>query len=369
MKSIIEITNDELFFSLPINGRIEVDLTCQYKTVENPEYDQYGFRGMLKEYITETSNEYMRLIEFIKLEKMAVYGMCPCCKKMINFNVTSNVELPEDVCKTQVSYYNDTYSEDYLMDIPDDDVIMEERANMLLMQSKFIDKYLYCPLCNNVYRVSFVLEFEKKKDKRRLLLVKVGQYPSLYSFANQDLKLLEKILTKFKIKEDYRSALRMHIDGYNIAAYVYLRRVLEKIVLAKYTGNKDAIDDELESQIKKEIEEKIKLESKEEIKKEIEAKIRQRYSGGFMHLDFSKQLKLLKGYVPDFFTDNVEIYSIVSAGIHSLEEEKCKEYYDTLQLAIDMILHEEEALRKKEMLMKKTKKGIQSAVEQIKKEI
>ena len=42
MKSILEITNDEMFFSVPINGRIEIDLTCQYKTIENPEYDQYG---------------------------------------------------------------------------------------------------------------------------------------------------------------------------------------------------------------------------------------------------------------------------------------------------------------------------------------
>lgn len=369
MKSILEITNDEMFFSVPINGRIEIDLTCQYKTIENPEYDQYGLCGVMKEYITEASNEYMRLIDFIKSKKMVAYGKCPCCEKLINFNVTSDIELPEDVCKARVSYYNDTYSEDYLMNFPDDNDIMEEWANVLLEQSKFIDKYLRCPLCNKVYRVSFVLEFEKREDKRRLLLVKVGQYPNLYAFTNHDLKLLEKILIKFKIKEDYRSAMRMHIDGYNIAAYVYLRRVLEKIVIAKYTGNKDIIDDELESQIKREIEERIKSESNEEIKKEIEAKVRQRYSGGFMHLDYGKQLKLLKGYVPDFFAENPELYSIVSAGIHSLEEEKCKDYYDTLQLAIDMILHEEEILRKKEELMKKTKRGIQSAVEQIKKEI
>ena len=364
MKKIIDITSDELFFRFPINRAVEVDVNCQFKTVENVDYDD-GYKRVMKEYITETSNEYMSLIDFIKTKEMAAYGMCPCCKKTINFRVMSNVELSKDVCKREVLYYNDTFSDDYLIDIPDPDVTMDVRIISLLEESKFIDKYLICPLCNKTYRVSFALEFENTEKKKRILLIKIGQYPSLHEFANEDLSLLEKILRKFKIKEDYRNAMRMHTDDYNIAAYVYLRRVLEKIVLSKYNENKNAVDAELVQQMKLEIEGKTKAESNAERKREVEEKVKQKYSGGFMHLDFVGKLKALKEYVPDFFTDNPEIYGVVSAGIHSLEENKCKEYYDILKQAVDIILYEEEAKRKKEELIKNTKQGIQKAVGEI----
>ena len=60
MKKIIDITSDELFFRFPINRAVEVDVNCQFKTVENVDYDD-GYKRVMKEYITETSNSCIHL--------------------------------------------------------------------------------------------------------------------------------------------------------------------------------------------------------------------------------------------------------------------------------------------------------------------
>lgn len=364
MKDIMEVSYNELFFELPINRAVKIDTTCKCRK-EKTDICSEGYRTYMEEYITEASDGYMRLIDFIQKETMGVYGLCPCCQKPINFTVTSKQRLPEDVCKKQVQYYNDMFGDEEIAWMPEAADVMEERIKQLIISSQFIDKYMYCSICENTYRVSFALEYNEKQ--KCILLIKIGQYPSLHEFSNKDLSALDKILKKFKIKTDYQSAIRMHTDDYNIAAYVYLRRVLENIVVSKYNTNKSEVDEGLDVQKDLEIVEKTKIVSDEAQKKEIKEKIMRKYAGGFEYLDFSEKLKALKEYVPEFLLENPAIYSIASAGIHSLNEEKCREYYDFLKQAIDIILHEEEAKRKKEELIKRTQKGIEKAVSEIKK--
>ena len=349
MKSILEVTNDELFFSLPLNKAVVIDISCQPERIVEDEMRDGEFSYSINHYITEVSEDYFKLINFIQEGKSAAYGICPQCKKPINFEVTSNIVLPSNICEREIQRYNDWNMDDLAEYLPDVEKVMDKNVRELIKHSKYIDKYIKCSLCGNIYRVSFALEYNC--DRNEVKLIKIGQYPALFMFSEKKSNLFDKILNILDIKEDYRAAERMHIEDYNIAAYVYLRRILEKIVLSKYNQNKDVIDAKVQEAIDN---------------PKNSDKLKSRNSEEFVHLDFGEKIKILKGFIPDFLLDNPEIYSIVSAGIHALEENKCKEYYDTLKQSIDIILNEEETERKRKALFASTKQGIQKAVSEIK---
>jgi len=56
---------------------------------------------------------------------------------------------------------------------------------------------------------------------------------------------------------------------------------------------------------------------------------------------FDEKIHLLRGYLPDFLVDHSKIYSIVSKGIHELNEDECKKYFPVLLGSIESILDEE----------------------------
>lgn len=45
--------------------------------------------------------------------------------------------------------------------------------------------------------------------------------------------------------------------------------------------------------------------------------------------------------LPDFLVSNIKIYSILSKGIHELDEEECKKSFPILRQAIEMILDQQ----------------------------
>ena len=53
-----------------------------------------------------------------------------------------------------------------------------------------------------------------------------------------------------------------------------------------------------------------------------------------------EKIDLLKEYIPDFLGENSYIYSILSKGIHELDEEECLEIFDILKTGIEIILEE-----------------------------
>ena len=60
------------------------------------------------------------------------------------------------------------------------------------------------------------------------------------------------------------------------------------------------------------------------------------------------KIELLKGHLPPFLVENKRIYSILSIGIHQLDEQKCLSYFDIMKQSIIIILEEDK--RKKEEL-------------------
>ena len=326
MKDILECTDTELIMELPINKAVQVDLTLQ-----DEKQIPYGVVG--NECIIESSQSYQRLCEFIGTiqSKNVVYGNCPTCKAPTYYTVTNVYCIPSSIDYKCILRYHDVQSD--FEDLPDATELFISQVNNLVDTFKFFDKRFQCPNCKKIYQVSFALEKNfsfSNNNIGQIYLIKIGQYPSLQEFAVVDFKAFNKSLDKYKIKDDYRNAIRNHINGDNIAAYVYLRRIIEKIIFNTYENHQQDINVTSDDFNKAHIEDKIKY---------------------------------LKQYLPTFLSENKAIYSVISAGIHSLSEEKCQEYYDTLKDSIDIMLHQEEAKRKEKAMIERTTKELQNVIQ------
>lgn len=334
MKDIMECTDDYLMLELPINRAVRVDLIHQPEETITHEDEDYSFN----EYVTKVSPGYHKLLNFITNTESIIHGNCPKCERATYYKVGRGCELDEKMLSLVLRSYVDEQIDSDDTYIPEPDIEMRRRAEELVRRVKFFDKKFQCPKCKKIYQASFALEYHEEQKENtyeydyEIVLIKIGQYPSLQEFAIIDRKGFDKVLDILKIKNDYRNAIRNHINGDNIAAYVYLRRIVENIIMDSYKSNKNKLnisDDEFE-----------KLRTREKINK-------------------------LKDFLPKFLFDNKEIYPIVSAGIHTLTEEQCEKYYDNLKDAIDIILHQEAARIEELSLMKKTTKGIQGAIGEI----
>lgn len=326
MKKISEVTKDELVFSIPLYNKIEVEWKDMKKEIIRYQVQSCAYN----EYITYVSEDYKRLINFIS-EGGVIYGTCPNCKKGMSFSI----EIGKKVEKQENDYIVDSYSDlDIKEDVnkSDDMLRMIKKIQSLLESTQYFIKNFTCPICLKKYCVVYGLEFQQDK----LFLIKIGQYPSLNEFSEYNTNIYEKLLKKMGARDDLRNAKKMHTDGYNIAAYVYLRRVLEKIIMFIFNENGNEIDCSYDE---------------------------------FKVLHIEDKIKILKGKLPDYLYDNSIIYSIVSAGIHTLEEDICAEYFDVLYSAIEIIIGQYEAKRKEMLFIEKTSNGIQAANTKISQEL
>lgn len=64
--------------------------------------------------------------------------------------------------------------------------------------------------------------------------------------------------------------------------------------------------------------------------------------------DFKEKIRLSKDKLPSFLVENTKIYSILSKGIHELDEEECKSFFPILRTAIEIVLDEEIEQKEKE---------------------
>jgi len=100
-------------------------------------------------------------------------------------------------------------------------------------------------------------------------------------------------------------AVGLSSHGVGIGAFVYLRRIIENLVLDKYKQ----FSDELGMQTKD-------FESKK----------------------FIEKIDILKNYLPKILVDNKNIYAIISKGIHELSENECIEMFPFIRTGIEVIL-------------------------------
>lgn len=138
-------------------------------------------------------------------------------------------------------------------------------------------------------------------------LIKVGQHPTLADLSKEELKKYRKI--DDETFSELNRAVGLSTHGIGIGSFVYLRRVIEKHIL--YPKIQELITEG--------------IITAEQVSKS----------------DFKEKIQLAKDKLPDFLVKNSKIYSILSKGIHELDEEECKGLFPILRTAIEIVLDEE----------------------------
>ena len=155
-------------------------------------------------------------------------------------------------------------------------------------------------------------------------MIKIGQFPSEADFEFAKLKKYGNIIDNTSRKE-LGTSIGLHAHGVGIGSYVYLRRILERIV-----------DDSA-----------------------IEILDKNEYENEFQQLRMGDRIKKLEGVLPKGIVENKAIYGILSKGIHELSEEECLMYYPVLLDCTFLILNQKEEKRERDILEKRISTDIQ----------
>lgn len=155
-------------------------------------------------------------------------------------------------------------------------------------------------------------------------LIKIGQHPSVADFQIPQAEKYRKILGEANYKELTRG-IGLKANGVGIGSYVYLRRIFENLIEEAYKKGQK------EGKINEEKYQKARMDDK---------------------------IKLLQEYLPTFLVDNRGIYSILSIGIHSLSEDDCLKYFDSIKIGIEQILDEKIADKERSVKAEAARKAI-----------
>jgi len=187
------------------------------------------------------------------------------------------------------------------------------------------------------------LKYQCSKDKNHQLvyvmlltesyIMKIGQYPSYRDIESPQIKKFQKILGKYF--PELSTAIRLFSVNVGIGSFVYLRRIIEKLVHDTF--------EEAEA---------VGAMTKQEFEYR-EAEDGKNYRNGI-----EEKIKLLKGFLPDMITNQPQIYGIVSKGIHELSEEECLKYFPVMKDGIVMILDDIVAKKEKEKAVEEYKKSL-----------
>ncbi|MEO7049932.1 MAG: hypothetical protein ABI091_31800 [Ferruginibacter sp.] len=190
-------------------------------------------------------------------------------------------------------------------------------TNLIPRDDDYLIKGGFANLKVKCKRADHVFEFYILWRPETRILTKIGQYPSVADFHISEIKHYSKLLSSEKLKE-FTRAIGLAANGVGIGSFVYLRRIFEHLIGEAFT---------------KAISEKSVTEA------------------DFQKARMDEKIELLKKYLPQFLVDNKSMYSILSLGIHALDEKTCLAHFDTLRVGIEIILDEKlDELRKQEKI-------------------
>ncbi len=177
----------------------------------------------------------------------------------------------------------------------------------------------FCCTMDPTHHLDFVVLTDDSNFK------KIGQYPSVADMSFPELDQYKNVLSPLDRKE-FGSAIGLYAHGVGAGSYVYLRRILERLLFQAKANAGDVIN-----------------------------------SDEFSSARVGKKITMLKEYLPDMLTSNATIYGILSKGIHELTEKECRAYFPVVKDCLFMILQEWEEMKKKQ----ENKKSISAALAKI----
>ncbi len=210
-----------------------------------------------------------------KVDRAPFDGHCPYCHQQTTWSIHRNFDIPAGQAWNEIDTYSTVgYS------------------------------VLHCAR-NRAHTLRFEIRLSSLK------IQKYGQYPSLASIANDEIAPYRKRMSERDGVELYEG-IGLAAHGAGIAAFVYLRRVFERLVFNRFEEFKEAEGWSAEE---------------------------------FRRLDMVDRVKLLSNHLPPFLVENARIYGILSLGIHELDDERCLGAFEMLRESIFIILDEDEKKR------------------------
>lgn len=327
MESISKYDINGLLFNMPLYEKLNIDIT-KIQKISRSEIRFENF-GEYEEEIYEEKypKDLDKLIDFILYEDN-IYGYCNKCRRM---NALKPIKVNVDERLLERTLYGQ-YGDDF--DNYDDSIALfklNDRIDILVKKYNYFTKSINC-LYDNNHKQKFIykLDIEYGKNKEvKLILQKIGQDPSNIEFHNHNIRDKYSKYKNYKnIKSDLSKAVISYENNFAVGGFLYLRRVLEKVVDYKY----------------------------EEVKSNINCDKQAKYEE--KGVKFKEKIDILKDELPEHLTKNKHIYSILSAGVHSLTEEECLEYFPIVEKSIHFILDELLERQKRNILNKEIEKDL-----------
>jgi hypothetical protein len=169
---------------------------------------------------------------------------------------------------------------------------------------------------NKDHVITLVTEMSYNYENGALNLTfrKIGQSPSHADIANSGLRYLSSVLKGLDRSEVIRAnGLASH--GVHIGAFVYLRRVFERLILRARDRSEISLED-----------------------------------SDFSKMRMDEKIAALSSVLPSFLVQNKRVYSVLSKGIHELDENTCGQQYELMRMSITLMLEQE-----REILERKTR--------------
>lgn len=177
----------------------------------------------------------------------------------------------------------------------------------------------------------YALTYRCARDRQHTILfdvivtddkvIKIGQFPSVADLVIPEIAKYKSILgVQYR---EFSKAVGLFAHGIGIGSFVYLRRIIENLVLNKYS----------------EVAEELGMSEDD-----------------FGHLRFDEKIDALKEFLPPVLVANKNVYGIVSKGIHELSEEECREMFPYIKAGIELILDDllaEKERKEKEKIFEK----------------
>lgn len=235
---------------------------------------------------------FLKTLAFLKTE---VYEYCPVCKKE-SIIYLKGKETPNELSGEIIDTYSYMYASEEI-DIAYDFALKKWEKRVKYFVDNYLDNngnFTVTSTCKNGHRLQSV--FHITDDFK---LIKIGQFPARAEFEDF-IKKYKKILSK----EDYKElniAIGLASHGIGAGAFVYLRRIFERLIFKVFNEQK--------------------VISREE----------------FTNKKMEDKLKSLDIYFDDNINKNM-LYGILSKGIHELSDDDCKENFTLVLKAILIIL-------------------------------
>lgn len=167
-----------------------------------------------------------------------------------------------------------------------------------------------CVTCKTALK-SFWIEAEQD-DEQVVTLIKIGQNPQKEIFRNKELSKFFK-----SDKDEYNKAVTCIAHGYGVAAFAYMRRIIENNImqLLDMIAEDDMVDNSIKSALS-------------ELRKES---------------PMSEKISIANKALPSYLLISGHnplgaMYKVLSEGVHSLSDEECLRRTETVQKCLEYII-------------------------------